>query len=528
MPLLDVTGLHVRYGAVDAVRGIDLKVEEGELVALLGANGVGKSSTLNAIIGLVPVADGAVRFRDEDVSRVPTELLVRRGLTLTPEGRRIFAGLTVEENLSLGAYGRRDAKAVSSSYERMYGLFPVLTERRQQLAGTLSGGEQQMLAIARSLMSEPQLLLLDEPSLGLAPQIVETIFDLIGALEGGRHHHPSGRTERRHVARPGRPGLCHDRRRDHRVRLRGRAQIVEPGRTGLSRGALRAVTIELFLQQTVNAVSLGGTYALLALGLAIVFSIMGMINFAHGELMTISGYTLFYCGLAGVPFIVSVPLAILVAMLAAMAMERIAFRPVRNSSPATMLVTSFAVAIILQTLFQNLISTRSQPVLLPDVLAESIAIGDFLIGVNKLLAIGATIVMLLFLNWFLKRTAVGVAMRAAAEDFPVARLMGVRANAVISGAFALSGLLAGVAAVLWVSQRASVDPLMGFVPVLKAFIASILGGLGSLTGAVAGGFLLGFIEIYLTAFLPEALQEFKEPIGLGIVVLVSCCGGRTG
>ena len=182
MPLLDVTGLHVRYGAVDAVRGIDLKVEEGELVALLGANGVGKSSTLNAIIGLVPVADGAVRFRDEDVSRVPTELLVRRGLTLTPEGRRIFAGLTVEENLSLGAYGRRDAGAVSSSYERMYGLFPVLTERRQQLAGTLSGGEQQMLAIARSLMCEPQLLLLDEPSLGLAPQIVETIFDLIGAL----------------------------------------------------------------------------------------------------------------------------------------------------------------------------------------------------------------------------------------------------------------------------------------------------------------------------------------------------------
>ena len=182
MPLLDVTGLHVRYGAVDAVRGIDIKVEEGELVALLGANGVGKSSTLNAIIGLAPVAGGAVRFREEDISRVPTELLVRKGLTLTPEGRRIFAGLTVEENLSLGAYGRSDTKAVSTAYDRMYGLFPVLTERRQQLAGTLSGGEQQMLAIARSLMSEPQLLLLDEPSLGLAPQIVETIFDLIGAL----------------------------------------------------------------------------------------------------------------------------------------------------------------------------------------------------------------------------------------------------------------------------------------------------------------------------------------------------------
>ena len=278
--------------------------------------------------------------------------------------------------------------------------------------------------------------------------------------------------------------------------------------------------MELFLQQTVNAISLGGTYALLALGLAIVFSIMGMINFAHGELMTISGYTLLFCGLADIPFVISVPLAILAAVIAAVAMERIAFRPVRNASAATMLVTSFAVATILQILFQNLIATRSKPVILPEVLADSIAIGGFLIGINKLLAIGTTVVMLIFLNWFLKRTQVGIAMRAASEDFPVARLMGVRANAVIAGAFALSGMLAGVAAVLWVSQRASVDPLMGFVPVLKAFIAAILGGLGSLTGAVAGGFLLGFIEIYLTAFLPDHLQEFKEPIGLGLVVLV--------
>ncbi len=278
--------------------------------------------------------------------------------------------------------------------------------------------------------------------------------------------------------------------------------------------------MDLILQQTINAIALGGTYALLALGLAIVFSVMGMINFAHGELMTITGYTLLYAGLSGIPFVIAIPLAIGAAVLAAVLMERIAFRPVRNASPATMLVTSFAVATILQILFQNLIATRSKPVVIPDILSDSVPVFGYLIGVNKLAAIGTTIVMLIFLNWLLKRTAVGIAMRAAAEDFPVARLMGIRANAVIAGAFALSGLLAGVAAVLWVSQRASVDPLMGFVPVLKAFIAAILGGLGSLTGAVAGGFLLGFIEIYLTAFLPTQLQEFKEPIGLGFVVLV--------
>ena len=278
--------------------------------------------------------------------------------------------------------------------------------------------------------------------------------------------------------------------------------------------------MDLFVQQTVNALALGGTYALLALGLAVVFSIMGLINFAHGELMTISGYTLMYCGIMGVPFAVSVPFAISAAVLAAVAMERIAFRPVRGGSGATMLITSFAVAMILQVLFQNLISARSQAVALPQILSQSVHLGNVIIGVNKIAAIVATVLMLIFLDRFMNRQKTGIAMRAAAEDFAVARLMGIRANTVIAGAFAISGLLAGVAAVLWVSQRASVDPLMGFTPVLKAFIAAILGGLGSLRGAVAGGFMLGFIEVYLAAFLPQEFQEFREPIGLGLVVLI--------
>ncbi|WP_336067316.1 branched-chain amino acid ABC transporter permease [Nitratireductor rhodophyticola] len=278
--------------------------------------------------------------------------------------------------------------------------------------------------------------------------------------------------------------------------------------------------MDLFLQQTVNAFALGGTYALLALGLAMVFSTMGLINFAHGELMTIAGYILMACGLAGVPFAFSILLAIAAAVLAAVAMERIAFRPVRNASGATMLVTSFAVSMILQVLFQNFISARSQAVLVPEILSESVRFGGLVIGVNKIAAIATTIVMLIFLDRFMKHHRIGIAMRAAAEDFSVARLMGIRANTVIAGAFALSGFLAGVAAVLWVSQRASVDPLMGFTPVLKAFIAAILGGLGSLRGAVAGGFLLGFIEIYLAAYLPASMQEFRDPIALCLVVLV--------
>ncbi len=281
--------------------------------------------------------------------------------------------------------------------------------------------------------------------------------------------------------------------------------------------------MEFFLQQLVNAVSLGGTYALLALGLAVVFSIMGLINFAHGELMTIAGYVLMACGILQLPFALSVMLAIGASVISAVLMERIAFRPVRNSSGATMLVTSFAVSMILQVLFTNFISSRSQAVLLPEFLSSGFHIGDIVIGVNKVVAIVVTVVMLIFLDGFMTKQKNGIAMRAAAEDFHMTRLMGVKANTVIAAAFALSGLLAGVAAILWVSQRASVDPYMGFIPVLKAFIATILGGLGSLRGAVAGGMALGVFEIFLAAYLPDSLQEFRDPIALALVILVLLC-----
>lgn len=182
MPLLSVSGLEVRYGAVAAVKGIDLHVDQGELVALLGANGAGKSSTLNAIISLAPVSAGRVAFSGQDISHLATEYLVRRGITLCPEGRRVFAGLTVAENLRLGAYGQQDKNTLCAAYRQVHDLFPVLKDRQEQIAGTLSGGQQQMLAIARALMSRPKMLLLDEPSLGLAPRIVETIFELVATL----------------------------------------------------------------------------------------------------------------------------------------------------------------------------------------------------------------------------------------------------------------------------------------------------------------------------------------------------------
>ena len=181
-PLLEARGLEVRYGPVAAVRGVDFTVDAGEIVVLLGANGAGKSSTLNALAGLVPTAGGEVRLGGDPVTGRPTEELVRRGLTLSPEGRRVFGTLTVAENLLLGGYALAGRGAREATEARVLGLFPILAERRAQYASTLSGGQQQMLAVARALMSRPRILLLDEPSLGLAPRIVEQVFELIATL----------------------------------------------------------------------------------------------------------------------------------------------------------------------------------------------------------------------------------------------------------------------------------------------------------------------------------------------------------
>jgi branched-chain amino acid transport system ATP-binding protein len=180
--LLVVEELLVRYGPITAVRGVSLRVQQGEIVALLGANGAGKSSFLNAVAGLVPVAGGRVLFRDELVSRLPPERIVARGLGLTPEGRRVFPRLSVDVNLRLGGATQRDREKLRANRERVLELFPVLSDRLSQDAGTLSGGEQQMLAIGRSLMANPSLLMLDEPSLGLAPLIVDRIFELMSRL----------------------------------------------------------------------------------------------------------------------------------------------------------------------------------------------------------------------------------------------------------------------------------------------------------------------------------------------------------
>lgn len=278
---------------------------------------------------------------------------------------------------------------------------------------------------------------------------------------------------------------------------------------------------EFVIQQLFNALALGGVYALLALGLAMVFSVLGLINFAHGEIMTLTGYAMvFFVATLGAPIAFALVLALGLAAASAMGIERIAFRPVRGASLTTMLLTTFALSSIAHVLFQNFISPRPIALAMPDWLTGTHDLGGFRIGALQLVSIGVTLFALVALSVFLRRSTLGLAMRAAAEDFDMTRMMGIAADRVVLTAFALSGLLAGISGFLWIAQRGSVDPLMGFVPVLKAFIAVVVGGLGTLSGAVLGGFLLGFVEVGLRATLPPEALPFRDAIALALVIAI--------
>jgi branched-chain amino acid transport system ATP-binding protein len=179
MAMLSVKDLHVHYGVIEAIKGIDFEVNKGEVIALIGANGAGKTTTLHAISGLIQASKGTVTFEDKDITNVPGHKIVSMGMAHVPEGRRVFQELSVLQNLKMGAYTRKDKKEIEETLEMVYTRFPRLKERKNQLAGTLSGGEQQMLAMGRALMSHPSIILMDEPSMGLSPIFVNEIFDII-------------------------------------------------------------------------------------------------------------------------------------------------------------------------------------------------------------------------------------------------------------------------------------------------------------------------------------------------------------
>jgi branched-chain amino acid transport system permease protein len=278
--------------------------------------------------------------------------------------------------------------------------------------------------------------------------------------------------------------------------------------------------VDNLIQYIISSLSLGGLYALMTLGLVVVYGILRLINFAYGELVMVAGYGLFLFGQTAMPWPLVALLSVAVAILVAVLMERVAFRPVRFGSASTMLITSFAVSTLLQNTALLAISPRPQAVRLPEFFVESVTVGGLRLRVVDLASLIVSILALVILSILLRRTIIGIALRAAADDFTMTRLLGVRANLIISVAFAVSGLLAGIVAIFWVGRSSLVEPAIGLQPVLIAFIASVVGGMESLKGAVLGGYLLGFLTVGLQMWLPQALLDYRNAILFGIVIVI--------
>ena len=279
-------------------------------------------------------------------------------------------------------------------------------------------------------------------------------------------------------------------------------------------------SFEFLLQQGINAISIGSLYALMAVGLAMVFGILRLINFAHGDLIMVGSYTTVLLMGAGVPFEWAAIAGIAASTITGLVMERVTYRPLRGAPDVAMLLTSFAVTIFLENLAIILFHPTSRPFFLPGFLNPVLEFGHLYISGLNIIAIIISVILLVFLTLFVTRTEAGISMRAASQDLVAARLMGINVNYVIATAFAIGSFLAGVVGILWSARVGKIDPLMGFYPVLKAFVASVIGGLGSIPGAVLGGYTLGILEILLQGFLPSVLTPFRDAFVFIILIIL--------
>ncbi len=275
-----------------------------------------------------------------------------------------------------------------------------------------------------------------------------------------------------------------------------------------------------FVQSLLDGLGQGSIYALLALGVAVIFGVMHLLNFAHGELITVSGYVAYWGFLQGFSWTILVPLIVGTAVITSVLIEQVAFRWVRGASDFTLLLTSFGVHFVVEALFLMYVSASVKSFDRPGWITDTIAIGPVTIETVDLLVIAATAITLGLTVLILQRTMFGLALRAAAEDFDAARLMGVRSDRVIRGAFALAGLLAGVAAVFWLMRAGQTTPGAGLTPMLKGVLAALIGGLGSLRGAVIGGFALGIAEVLLRLWLPGAVEGLTDGFVFVLIALL--------
>ena len=497
MTLLSVDGLEARHGQLQAVRGVTLAIERGETVALVGANGAGKTTLLRTIAGAHRHTAGRIAFKGEDIGGRSAHARAALGLALVPEGRRLFARLTVEENLLLA---RSAGRAGSWTLDAVMEAFPNLKDRRRSLAGTLSGGEQQATAIGRALMMNPELLLLDEVSLGLSPLVVDRVYVRLEALKSSGVAMLLVEQDLKRAMATASRTIC---MLEGAIAIEGptsaltREEVTE-AYFGLRKSSRRrGGAVVIFVNQILQGVLLGGYYALIACGLSFMFGVMGVINLAHGSLAVLAAYALYVLAdrFAIEPFLGLLIVAPLMALIG-WALQRLVLERSARGGLLVPVLSTFGLSIILDNLlFQGFgADTRSLAPYIGDLSYDSWSLtDDIAIGKLAALTMAVAIALLGGIEAFLNRTMVGRSIRATAEDPDTVGLVGVNARRVNAIAAAIALATVAVAGA-FLGMRATFDPYAGAAQLIFAFEASVIGGAGSLWGTLIGGIVLGVAQ----------------------------------
>ena len=516
--LLEVEGLEALYGRTKVLHGVSFAMDEGGITTILGANGAGKTTTLRAVCGMVRTA-GEIRFAGQRIDGRATEDIVASASPTSRRDAGTFVDLTVEENLRVGTYARRDrARRRGGLRARVLGYFPVLRERRRQVAGTLSGGEQQMLAVARALMLRPRLLLLDEPSLGLAPLVVREIFRILRTINREeRRERAAGRAERLARARPRRPRLP---ARDRPGRAVGPSEMLK--RT--TRSAARTSgtePVDIFLQQVVSGLATGRIYASLALALVMIYQATDVVNFAQGEMAMFSTYLAWTMLNAGLPYWLAFVATLVIAFVGGIA-HRAGDHPAggeradpdhRHRAPRASSSSCNSVAGWIWSYIQKPFPSPfpSRPIRVGAIVFGAHDVGE--IGGDPGRARSSS-------SSFFRYTPLGLAMRAAAQNPVSSRLVGIRVGWMLALGWGLAAVFGAVAGMM-VAPIVFLDPnMMGGIQIY-AFAAATLGGLhqpGRGRGRRASW--SGVIENLVGTYVKFIGTELKLTVALAMIIVV--------
>jgi branched-chain amino acid transport system permease protein/neutral amino acid transport system permease protein len=497
---------------VNILYEVGIRLKSGQIVSVIGPNGAGKSTLLKTIFGILKPSNGKISLKEEDITGLKPDKVANKGISYVPQVENVFPSLTIQENLEMGAFIRDDD--YSQRLNEIYELFPILGDRRKQKAGQLSGGQRQMVAMGRALMVDPQVLLLDEPSAGLSPKLVDMIFEKIIDIN-----------------KSGVSMIIVEQNAREALKMADHGYVLAMGRNVLDDSFRRVGMLEL----VVYGIVFGSIISLGAIGLTLVFGIIRFANFAHGDLMSSGAYFALFMvtGLLswiGVPdttfgslsfgwrMLIAFPVSMFMVGCVAIAADRILYRKLRNnkSSPVMLAMSSLGVAFIIRMLiliFWGADSLFYRPGLMRPALELPLGVK---IRPDQILILFVVLSLVVLLHLYLQKTKMGKAMRATADNMELALVSGIDTERVIILTWGVGGALAAAGGILY-GIDVQVHAYMGWNFLIPLFAATILGTIGNMWGALVGGLVIGVAQQVSTAFL---LSTYKPAVAFMLMILI--------